>query len=640
MAGCNLLDPFFVRVEFIEGVPETGSAGTPLTLTGNVRPAFASNKDIVWSVKESGTTGASISGNILNVNAEGTITIRAKIANGTAQGKEFTQDFEIVFGEGGAIGDAAVTGVTLNHEEITLNIESTYTLTATVSPSNAANKTVTWSSDETGVATVNNGVVTARNVGTATITVTTADGGFTATCRVTVVESGAPVMVTGVSLNHTTLSMTVDSTATLIATVLPTNATNKNVTWRSDEEGVATVNNGVVTARAADTVTITVTTVDGGFTAACVVTINKDEGAAVSAPTVNGSPTRDSITVNAVSPPANGQSVEYAISTESNGTGLSAWQSGTTFTGLNAGTIYYVYARSASDSYHYNAGTPSVSVGITTAGGSITSPTGIVMVSIPAGTFTMGSPTTEPNRNSDETQHSVTLSGFSISKYQVTQAQWLTVMGKTIVEQQALATTSTTDYGRGGNYPIYYVSWYDTIVFCNKLSLLEGLEPVYSISGKTNPSDWGDIPTNNNSTWNAVVMDKSKNGYRLPTEAEWEYTCRAGTTTAYNTGNTISDNTGWYTSNSGGKSHAVGLKPANAWGLYDMHGNLLEWCWDWYGSYSSSAQTDPLGASSGSDRGTRGGDWYDSDLSMRSARRNYYSPYGRSNRVGFRLVRP
>jgi len=199
----------------------------------------------------------------------------------------------------------------------------------------------------------------------------------------------------------------------------------------------------------------------------------------------------------------------------------------------------------------------------------------------------------------------------------------------------------TGESGTPGKLPVEKVSWYDALVFCNKLSIKEGLNPVYSISGKTNPSEWGDVPSSNNSTWNAAVIDKSKNGYRLPTEAEWEYACRAGTTTAYNTGDTISDNTGWYSSNSGSKTHQVGLKPANAWGLYDMHGNVWEWCWDWYGSsyYSSSPTNDPMGASSGSSRVVRGGSWYSSAEYTRSAYRRYDDPYYRSYNLGFRLVR-
>jgi len=111
----------------------------------------------------------------------------------------------------------------------------------------------------------------------------------------------------------------------------------------------------------------------------------------------------------------------------------------------------------------------------------------IEMVSIPAGTFMMGSPTSEPNRGSDETQHSVTLSAFSMSKYQVTQKQYQDVMG-------AGEDRTTASYGKGDNYPIYYVNWYDAIVFCNKLSIKEGLNPVYSINDRTNPADWGTVP--------------------------------------------------------------------------------------------------------------------------------------------------
>ncbi len=168
-----------------------------------------------------------------------------------------------------------VTGITLNRTDMTLKPGETGPLTAALAPSDATNKAVTWKSSDTNVATVENGVVKAVNAGSATITVTTADGGKTASCAVTVVNP--TVSVTGVSLNKTTAKMTVGDSETLTAAVAPSNATNKSVTWKSSNAEVATVENGVVKAVKAGTATITVTTVDGGKTASCEVTVERDE---------------------------------------------------------------------------------------------------------------------------------------------------------------------------------------------------------------------------------------------------------------------------------------------------------------------------------------------------------------------------
>jgi len=255
----------------------------------------------------------------------------------------------------------------------------------------------------------------------------------------------------------------------------------------------------------------------------------------------------------------------------------------------------------------------------------------IDMVPIPAGTFMMG----QTSITDATPEHSVTLSGFYMGKYQVTQEQYQAVMGSNPSSFNSSPQAGETQ----GKRPVERVSWYDALVFCNKLSTMEGLTPAYSISGSTDPAVWGSVPASTNATWNTVVIVAGSNGYRLPTEAEWEYACRAGTTTAYNTGETISDNTGWYDGNSGNKTHEVGLKPANAWGLYDMHGNVYEWCWDWYGTYASGAQTNPTGASSGSNRVIRGGSWVVIGRYLRSAIRIIGDPSVRVYDLGFRLVR-
>ncbi|MBI5326323.1 MAG: SUMF1/EgtB/PvdO family nonheme iron enzyme [Ignavibacteriae bacterium] len=230
-------------------------------------------------------------------------------------------------------------------------------------------------------------------------------------------------------------------------------------------------------------------------------------------------------------------------------------------------------------------------------------------VSIPAGTFKMGSSTIEE----DGPQHDVTISySFYMSKYEITQLEWKTVMDN-----------SDPSFYKNDKNPVEQVDWYRVIEFCNRLSKIVGLDTCYTING-----------TNVTCNWNA-------NGFRLPTEAEWEYACRAGTTDNY-AGNI--DDLGWTSSNSGNTVHNAGTKQPNAFGLYDMHGNILEWCWDWYDSeyYKTrpNPDIDPRGPSAEfPERVVRGGSFSNSQIECSSPKRDGRNPVDLANNRGFRIVR-
>ena len=230
------------------------------TLTATLLPADADNKTLTWT--SSDNTIATVSNGTITAKKEGTATITAKSHNN----KTATCAVTVRANTG------AVTSVNLNKTATTLVVGAKETLTASVLPPDAANKNVTWSSNNNPVATVSTtGEVTAIAVGTATIIVTTEDGAKTATCAITVVAATVPV--TGVSLNKTTLELVIGNGELFTATVAPTNATNKTVTWTTSNAAVATVSAGYVTAVAAGSATITVTTTDGNFTATCEVTV-------------------------------------------------------------------------------------------------------------------------------------------------------------------------------------------------------------------------------------------------------------------------------------------------------------------------------------------------------------------------------
>jgi formylglycine-generating enzyme required for sulfatase activity len=266
----------------------------------------------------------------------------------------------------------------------------------------------------------------------------------------------------------------------------------------------------------------------------------------------------------------------------------------------------------------------------------------IEMVKIPAGTFQMG------EEGLATPVHSVTLTGFYMGKYAVTQEQYLAVMGVNPsffngvpgVPEGSTRDTGTPPGEVQEKRPVERVTWFDAVEFCNKLSILEGLTPAYAISDIIRHEDGFIIAATVAVNWNA-------NGYRLPTESEWEYACRAGTTTAYSFGDDAAQlgEYAWFSGNSNTddttiKSHQVGLKKPNEWGLYDMHGNVWEWVWDWWASYTAEAKTDPRGPGTGTYRVERGGSWHLVARHLRSANRSGNGPSSRFSSLGFRVVRP
>ena len=233
--------------------------------------------------------------------------------------------------------------------------------------------------------------------------------------------------------------------------------------------------------------------------------------------------------------------------------------------------------------------------------------------------------------------HQVSISSFSIAKYQVTYAKWKEV--KDWATKNGYKFKSQGCMGGGGvktdrNHPVTEINWYDVVLWCNAQSEVEGKSPCYyASSNKSTVYRSGSIDLKNN------CVDWETDGYRLPTEAEWEYACRAGTITNYNFGDDINNTRTNYLKVKHGTS-PVGSYDANSWGLYDMHGNVWEWCWDWYDSeyYKSSPSSDPRGPSSGSDRVYRGGSWNCSAEGLRSAARFHYNPDYSNSYVGFRPV--
>ena len=226
------------------------------------------------------------------------------------------------------------------------------------------------------------------------------------------------------------------------------------------------------------------------------------------------------------------------------------------------------------------------------------------------------------------------IASLYMSDHVVTRGEYKAVMGRDPSTAKAYNKDGNELTGDDNvkNNPVNNISWYDALVYCNTRSIKEGLTPCYKIDGKTDPSEWGAVPTENNSTWDAATCDSKANGFRLPTEVEWEWAARGGEKYTYAGSDTIGD-VAWYGKNG---TRDVKTKKANAYGLYDMSGNVWEWCWDWKGSISSD--TPDEGPASGSYRCQRGGSWCDSANYTQVDSRYGYDPSFRYYTYGFRVV--
>ena len=516
----------------------------------------------------------------------------------------------------------APTGVTISNTAVELIRGNNYGLSATVSPNNASLRTVQWSSTDASIATVNNsGMVTAMAAGECDIVATCLDK--QAVCHVTVLD---PVLVT---LDQTEVTIEQTQQVTLTATIYPDGSAGQSVSWSTSDVSVATVNNGVVTGVGIGECDIIASYLDKQAVchvtvvpATIYITLDKHEARLLpnhaltitptmtplstdlkvtsSDPTVAAARLVNGVvqvvglaegTTMIVVSSVDGQAVPDAcmvtVYTEIGDVNCDGFVNISDVTDL----IDYLLSGNGDSVSKTNADCDkdgSVNIADVTTlidyllGGIDLNPpvtetftvNGVTfkMVAVEGGTFTMGA-TEEQGSDAydwEKPAHQVTLSSYCIGETEVTQALWQAVMGS-----NPSCFTSTNGYTENLQRPVECVFWNDCQTFITKLN---------ELTGKT---------------------------FRLPTEAEWEYAARGGNRSQgykYAGSNDINE-VAWYTSNSGSTTQTVATKAPNELGLYDMSGNVWEWCQDWYGSYSNGAQTDPTGPTSGSSRVLRGGGW-------------------------------
>ena len=469
------------------------------------------------------------------------------------------------------------TGVTLSSPEVNMTAGETMTLTANVAPSNASLRTVTWSSSNSSVATVNGGVVTALAAGECDITATCLD--LQAVCHVKVTQT--TIVIT---LDKHEARLLPNHSVTITPTMSPMQ-TSLKVTVSNPEVAAARLVNGVVqvVGLAEGSTMIVVSSVDGqAVPDACMVTVYTELG------DVNCD---GYVTISDVS-----SLIDYLL-----GTDVAPFKADNADTNKDG----HVSIADVAMLIDYLLGV--VAFNPPGAETFIVNGVPFKMVAVEGGTFTMGA-TAEQGSDAYSHEypvHQVTLSSFCIGETEVTQALWLAVMGS-----NPSYFTPSNNYAE--QRPVEQVSWNDCQTFISRLN---------ELTGKT---------------------------FRLPTEAEWECAARGGNKSQgykYAGSNNINE-VAWYRDNipsqssgtTGYGTQTVATQMPNELGLYDMTGNVWEWCQDWYGSYSSGAQTNPIGPASGSNRVYRGGSWDNTARNCRVSYRNFGDPPHRINRLGLRLA--
>jgi uncharacterized protein YjdB len=519
----------------------------------------------------------------------------------------------------------AVTGVALNINEMTLYRTRTATLLTFFTPvikaqsaSTAANQNVYWSSSDTTIATVNpqTGLITALSKdGTVTIMATTIDGGFTDECVVTV--RAASTAVTGLTLNmkYLTLNMRTNPlsgelrTGTILATVLPANAAIKDYVWYNSNPEVATLNDatGLVSAVAEGKTIIQVTTVEGGFTQSVEVHI-------VPAGTGNTPPAIQAVNTVVLSSLTIRHPTKIPITVNPEGApnrGFVWSSSNTSVATVDADGVVKV----TGGKYLQTA-----TITATTVDGGKSNTSTVTIGFIPEALIS-----------------GFTDGDFYMNTYLITQREYEEVMGVNPSSFKNSPASGEIQMYR----PVENVNFYTFFVFCNVLSVRDGLTPAYElrVNGNvgitTDTTQWGVIPSTGTPSyhitadWDNITIVSGSTGYRIPTAEQWEYAARAGTAWAYYWGNTWDNNYGWIASNSGGISHEVGKKLPNSWGLYDMCGNLSERTNrgnDFVKNYYSLS---------------RGGNYYqDASYSAISTKTSSGDPSRGYSTMGLRFIRP